>query len=93
MSNYVKIEIINSIPMVSMEYDDIENFKNLVFCLLSEKGSELFMATIRASLIENNASEELYILKEFASIIANQNNDDLLITKDTAPLMKPSAFK
>lgn len=93
MSNYVKIEIINSVPMVSMEYDDIESFKNLIFCMLSEKGTDLFTATVKASLLENNAVEELHILKEFATIIANQNNDDLLIMKDNTPLMRPSSFK
>lgn len=58
----ITIDIIDSKPVISIEYSDLETFKNLIFFMLSESGYELFISTIQNQLSADNKAEELAIL-------------------------------
>ena len=58
----ITIDIIDSKPVISIEYSDLETFKNLIFFMLSESGYELFISTIQNQLSADNKTEELAIL-------------------------------
>lgn len=92
-NNYIKIELSNSIPYISMEYDNLDSFKSLVFFMISEIGSSLFIKTIQSELVQENKSDELLILKEFAKIIAENKDEKLIINRNDTPVINPSAFK
>ena len=92
--NYIKIEFDVSTPYISMKYDSIESFQNLIFFLMSPTGTELFLKTIEKDLVEKNKAEELESIKAFMHIIS-QNQDDVLLNAldSNKPLIKPSSFK
>jgi len=94
MSNYIKIEFDQSKPFVSMEYDDMDSFQNLIFFLISPSGTELFLKTIEKDFVEKNKEEELEIIKALMFIV-NQDKDDLILDSLSSnyPLIKPSSFK
>lgn len=94
MKNYLKIEFDGSTPFVSMEYDSIESFQNLVFFLISPTGTDLFLKTIEKQLVEAKKEEELETIKALMYIITKDKDDALLEALDSnLPLIKPSAFK
>ena len=76
--NYIKIKFVGSTPFISIQYDSIESFQNLIFFLMSPTGTELFLKTIEKDLVEQNKSEELEIIKAFMYIIS-QNQDNALL--------------
>jgi hypothetical protein len=92
--NYIKIEFDGSTPYISMKYDSIESFQNLIFFLMSPTGTELFLKTIEKDLVEKNKAEELESIKAFMHIISQNQDDALLNALDSnKPLIKPSSFK
>ena len=94
MSNYIKIEFDQSKPFVSMEYDDMDSFQNLIFFLISPSGTELFLKTVEKDLLDNNKEEELEIIKALMFIV-NKDKDDLILDSLSSnyPLVKPGSFK
>jgi hypothetical protein len=86
--NYIKIEIKDSLPYVSMEYDSLESFRDLIFTMLSPKGEELFLTTIEKDLIEKNKSDELEIMKLIQGIIKES-----LFKPENNYIIDPSSFK
>lgn len=86
--NYIKIEIKDSLPYVSMEYDSLESFRDLIFTMLSPKGEELFLTTIEKDLIEKNKSDELEIMKLIQGIIKES-----LFKPENSYIIDPSSFK
>lgn len=94
MKNYLKIEFNESTPVVSMEYDSIESFQNLIFFLLSPTGTDLFIKTIEKQLVESKKEAELETIKTLTYILSKDSNDALLDALDASyPLIKPSSFK
>lgn len=94
MKNYLQIEFDGSRPFVSMEYDSIESFQNLIFFLISPTGTDLFLKTIEKQLIEGKKEEELETIKAMMYIITKDKDDALLDALDSnLPLIKPSSFK
>ena len=94
MKNYLQIEFDGSKPFVSMEYDSIESFQNLIFFLISPTGTDLFLKTIEKQLIEANKEAELETIKALRYIISKDKEDALLDALDSnLPLIKPSSFK
>lgn len=95
--NYIKIELINSssktIPTITMEYDDIEYFQSLIFFLMSDSGTELFVKTIEQNLIQSHKIRELEILRTFEEISNSSKNKSLLLQPNDVYLIKPSSFK
>lgn len=95
--NYIKIELENSgnsktVPLITMKYESIESFQNLIFFLLSDSGSVLFTKTIEQELIEKNRLNELEILRAFSEILITSKNKHLLIRQNEHPVKKPSSF-
>lgn len=86
--NYIKIEIKDSLPHVSMEYDSLESFRDLIFIMLSPKGEELFLTTIEKDLIEKNKSDELEIMKLIQGMIKES-----LFKPENNYIIDPSSFK
>jgi hypothetical protein len=92
--NYIKIKFVGSTPFISIQYDSIESFQNLIFFLMSPTGTELFLKTIEKDLVEQNKSEELEIIKAFMYIISQDQDNALLNALDSnKPLIKPGSFK
>lgn len=88
MSNgFIKIDIEDSYPVISMEYDTLEIFKDLMFFVLSPSGMELFCETIQKDLINNNRTDELKILDSIIKLLGDQDefHDEEFIS--------PSSFK
>lgn len=88
-NNHVNIEIIDSIPIISMEYSNLDSFQDLVFLLFSQAGSNLLSSTLEKELLLNNKLEELKILK----IIAQFINEDDIYDEDSDQFLNPSSFK
>lgn len=88
-NNHVRIEIIDSIPIISMEYGNLDSFQDLVFLLFSQAGSNLLNSTLEQELLLNNKLEELKILK----IIAQFINEDDIYDEDSDQFLNPSSFK
>ena len=61
-NSYLKIEIIDSKPVVTFEYKDLEEFKDVMFFIMSESGLNLLYNTIEQDLIMKNKDQELEIL-------------------------------
>lgn len=92
--NYIKIEFDGSKPFISIQYDSIESFQNLIFFIMSPTGTDLFLKTIEKDLVRNNKTEELETIKAFMHIISQNQDDALLNALDSSkPLIKPSSFK
>jgi hypothetical protein len=88
MSNgYIKIDIEDSTPFITVEYEDLATFKDLMFFILSPSGMELFCQTIEKDLVENNKADELKILNAMIKLINSQYDvvDDEFIS--------PSSFR
>lgn len=91
--NYIKIELLSkSTPMITMEYEDLESFQNLVFFLISDSGSDLFVKTIEQQLIKANKTKELEILRAFSEFIFTAKNKNLTLKQNDVPVIKPSSF-
>lgn len=93
-TNYIKIELSNSLPVVSIEYDSIESFQNLMFCLISESGFNLMYKTIEKDLIRQNRKEEIEIMAALANIV-NADIKDLAVQNrsESNNVIDPSSFK
>jgi hypothetical protein len=87
--NYIKIEMDESLPYISMEYEDLDSFKDLVFFVMSKTGSDLFCKTIEHELLINNKHEELKILDFINAIL---QSDEILLNSEETNLMNPSSF-
>jgi hypothetical protein len=92
--NYIKIELSDSLPVVSMEYDSIESFQNLMFCLVSESGFNLIYKTIEKDLMIKNRTDEIEIMAALVSLV-NKDVQDLAVDKRSESLnvIDPSSFK
>lgn len=89
MSNgHIKIDISDSNPIISMEYSDLDVFKDLIFFISSPSGLNLFCKTIEKDLTLNNKIEELQILKAIIEYINPNNN-----IEDDDNCINPSSFK
>jgi len=86
-NGYIKIDMEGSTPFITVEYEDLEIFKDLMFFILSPSGIELFCQTIEKDLLENNKTDELKILKAMIKLINSQYDiiDDEFIS--------PSSFR
>lgn len=84
--SYVKIEMKNDMPFVSMEYEDVDSFRDLMFCLLSSVGNYLCYSTISENLTINNKHQELEILEAIMDL------DDKNKDKDS-DFTSPSSFR
>lgn len=94
MKNYIKIEMINSKPNISIEYDSLESFQHLMFCLLSPHGFELVYKTIEKQLVENNKKEEIESLSILFELLNKDNEENLLqLNSKKVNLINPSSFK
>lgn len=92
--NFLKIEMINSKPIISLEYDSLESFQHLMFCLLSPQGFELVYKTLQKQLIENDKKEEVESLSIILELL-NKENEEKLVYLDSKKvnLINPSSFK
>jgi len=90
-TNYIKIKLTDSYPVVSIEYEDLTRFQELMFCLISDRGSNLIYKTIESELIENNKKEEIEIIGKLLSILSVNTLDDL--DKKKQSFTNPSSFK
>jgi hypothetical protein len=92
--NYIKIELSDSLPVVSMEYDSIESFQSLMFCLVSESGFNLMYKTIEKDLMIKNRTDEIEIMSALVSLV-NKDIQDLAVDKRSESLnvIDPSSFK
>ena len=90
--NYIKIELQDGLPYVSMEYDSLEAFRDLIFTAISPNGAELFVVTIENDLIRKNKSEELNILRMIKNTIDSQ---EINFKKDSTDnfVINPGSFK
>lgn len=92
--NYLKIELTDTLPVIEMNYDSIESFQSLMFCLISESGFNLVYKTIEKDLIANNKNDELEVLKLLIDLIAeNQEIPKKKQHADNFNLISPSSFK
>lgn len=89
-NSYIKIQIVDSIPLITMEYEDIAIFKDLLFFLASPAGSELAIKTIEKNLLDNNKKEELETLNSICDYIKQDNS---YISKSDVEYIRPSCFK
>lgn len=71
-NSFLKIEIIDSKPVVTLEYKDLEEFKDIMFFVMSESGLNLLYNNIERDLITNNKDQELDIIN---MIIHTLNTD------------------
>lgn len=92
-NNYIKIEIVKSVPRILMQYEDLESFKSLIFCILSDSGSNLILKTIESELVEQNKTKELEALKVFLEIFNAGKNKEYMLLYNDFPILKPSSFK
>lgn len=92
MNSYVKIELSDSVPMVTMEYDSLDDFRDLIFFMMSPSTSSIFSATIKNDLELQKKSAEIEILDYIQGLL---NSDEMLITKhdNSITFLKPSLFK
>lgn len=90
--NYIKIELNNSLPMVSMEYDSMESFQKLMFCIISESGFNLIYKTIETELIQDQKTDEIEVLRALIQLI-NKDVPDLSINSTGKSITSPSSFK
>lgn len=88
-NSYIKIEIEDSIPIISIEYDSINSFQDLVFLLFSKSGSNLLSSTLEQELTLSNKDDEINILKAISTFI--KSNDD--IDDENSNFINPSSFK
>lgn len=91
-NNYIKIEIVDSTPVIMMEYDGLESFKDLIFFIMSPAGLELFYNTIEKDLILNNKKDELKVLTSLVKLISEKGNFINNVT-DEDEFISPSFFK
>jgi hypothetical protein len=68
-NSFIKIEIIDSKPVVSFEYSSIEDFKDLMFFIMSESGLNLLYNSIEQNLISNDKNEEIDMLNMIISVL------------------------
>lgn len=84
--NHIKIELENGLPYISMEYENLEAFRDLIFSILSPNASELFFVTIENSLIKESKTDELNIIRFIKDAVENnkinfkQNKGDIFFT-------------
>ena len=71
-NSFLKIEIIDAKLVVILEYKDLEEFKDIMFFVMSESGLNLLYNNIEQDLIVNNKDQELDILN---MIIHTLNTD------------------
>lgn len=86
----ITIDIIDSNPVISIHYSDLETFKDLMFFMLSESGYELFVTTIQNQLYAENKTEELTILNFLLNYYEKDQSEQ--IEKEDY-YMRPSSFK
>lgn len=91
-NNYIKIEIVDSTPVIMMEYDGLESFKDLIFFIMSPSGLELFYNTIERDLILNNKKDELKVLTSLVKLISEKDNF-INNSIDEDEFISPSFFK
>jgi hypothetical protein len=82
-NSFIKIEIIDSKPVVSFEYSSIEDFKDLMFFIMSESGLNLLYNSIEQNLISNDKNEEIDMLNMIISVLnssidLNSTDDDFI---------------
>jgi hypothetical protein len=82
-NSFIKIEIIDSKPVVSFEYSNIEDFKDLMFFIMSESGLNLLYNSIEQNLISNDKNEEIDMLNMIISVLnssidLNSTDDDFI---------------
>ena len=91
---YIKIEIVDSLPVIKMEYEDVIAFQNLMFCLVSDSGFGLVYKSIEKQLLENNKKDELEVLSALISLVNKESQ--YLFSKDKPQnknVINPSSFK
>ena len=86
----ITIDIIDSNPVISIDYSDLETFKDLMFFMLSESGYKLFVTTIQNQLSAENKTEELTILNFLLNYYEKDQSEQ--IEKEDY-YMRPSSFK
>lgn len=92
--NYIKIELVDSLPIVELKYEDISSFQSLMFCLISESGFNLVYKTIENQLKKENKKDEMEILSMLVGLV-NKEVQDLIsseVVKNTS-VINPSSFK
>lgn len=92
MNNFVKIEIIDGIPSLSMEYEDLEKFKVLMLSVLSPYSHEMLHEVIYSMLKEKDLQDELSVVNiiESAFQVANKFSNE---TSRNIQVTCPSLFK
>ena len=92
--NYIKIELVDSLPIVELKYEDVQSFQSLMFCLISESGFNLVYKTIENQLKKENKKDEMEILSMLVSLVNKEVQDT--ITSEVAKnksVINPSSFK
>lgn len=92
--NYIKIELVDSLPVVELKYEDISSFQSLMFCLISESGFNLVYKTIENQLKKENKKEEMEILSMLVNLVDKEMQD--LIASEVVKnksVISPSSFK
>lgn len=90
-TNYIKIKLTDSYPVVSIEYEDLTHFQELMFCLISDRNSSLIYKTIELELIEKNKKEEIEIMSKLLNILSVNPLDETDVKKQN--FINPSSFK
>jgi len=89
-NSFLKIEIIESKPVVTFEYKDLEEFKDVMFFILSDSGLNLLYHTIEQDLILNNKEKELDILNMIINTLnTNYADSD---SSDDEDFISPYSF-
>jgi hypothetical protein len=71
--NFIKIEIDDSAPLISIEYQNIGKFQELIFLLMSSSGIELIYQSLKKDLTLNGRVEELGILDSLVNYLSSND--------------------
>lgn len=82
-NSFLKIEIIDSELVVTFEYKDLEEFKDLMFFIMSQSGLNLIYYHIEKNLVANNKNQELNVIN---TIIKMLNTEDAETDADSDSL-------
>lgn len=95
MSNFIKLEIKDGTPLLGLEYEDTNSFRELMLTLFSPSSSTVFYEIIVDILEKNKASEDLLWFEGFYKVVNQIINDNLTNKRITESkvIMNPSSFR
>ena len=88
MNNFIKVEILDGIPSLSMEYEGLEQFKMLALSILSPQSHKIIHDVIRSMLKDKELTDEIKvidIIEEVFSIEQAYNKETIKDKQFTYP--------